>query len=111
LYRIGHTDEFLLVARHHGANHDAISGSLGVWRRLRIREDRGAPRLVRWEPFPSRRVRGKEAETAAGGMGQPPRLRRTQPATRRSRNDLLDAGGGGSISPVPVTVGARRVVP
>ena len=38
LHRIGHTDEFLLVVRHHGTNHDAISGSLGVWRRLRVRE-------------------------------------------------------------------------
>ncbi len=111
LHRIGHTDEFLLVVWHHGANHDAISGSLGVWRRLRVREDRGPPRLVAWEPFPSRRVRGKEVETAAGGMGQPPRLRRTQRATRRSRNVLVDASGSGSISPAPVTFGAHRVVP
>jgi hypothetical protein len=60
LHRLGHDDDVLLVARHQGANHDAIHGPLGVWRHLRVREDRGGPRYAKWEPFPSRPVRAKE---------------------------------------------------
>jgi hypothetical protein len=69
LHRMGYADEFLLVARHDGADHHAIFGALGKWRRLRVREGRGAPRYVRWEPFPSRRVRGEEREIAPGVIG------------------------------------------
>jgi hypothetical protein len=54
LHRLGHDDDVLLVARHHGADHDAIRGPLGVWRHLRVREDRGGPRFAKWEPFPLR---------------------------------------------------------
>jgi hypothetical protein len=32
-------------------------GAFRSWRKLRVREDRGRPRFVRWEPFPSRRVK------------------------------------------------------
>jgi hypothetical protein len=85
LHRLGHDDDVLLVARHHGADHDAIRGPLGVWRHLRVREDRGGPRFAKWEPFPLRpvavtkgRPRGKatghrtgkkNAPTAAPGAG------------------------------------------
>jgi hypothetical protein len=63
LHRLGHPDDCMLLARHDdGADHDAIRGPLGVWRTLRVREGRGPPRFVRWEPFPSRRVNGKERE-------------------------------------------------
>ncbi len=72
LSRRGYADEFLLVARHEGADHDAIYGPLGVWRSLRVREDRGVPRFVPWEPFPSRRVRGKERDIEARGSGDTP---------------------------------------
>jgi hypothetical protein len=34
----GYPDDFLLVVWHLGADHEAIRGPLGVWRRLRIRE-------------------------------------------------------------------------
>ena len=86
LHRLGHQEHILLVARHHGADHDAIRGPLGVWRRLRIREGRGCPRYAKWEPFPLRpvavikgRARGKatghrtgkkNAPTAAPGAGK-----------------------------------------
>ena len=82
---------------HRGANHDAIHGPLGVWRRLRIREGRGGPRYAKWEPFPLRpvavikgRPRGKatghrtgkkNAPTAAPGAGKgiPRRLHHRPP--------------------------------
>jgi len=86
LHRLGYPDELLLVVWHRGANHEAIRGPLGVWRRLRVREDRGGPRFARWQPFPSRpvavikgRPRGKatghrsgkkNAPTAAPGAGK-----------------------------------------
>jgi hypothetical protein len=69
LHGAGYPDDALLVARHDGADCDAISGPLGVWRKVRVREDRGPPRHVPWEPFPSRRVRGAKREIAAGGRG------------------------------------------
>jgi hypothetical protein len=69
LHGAGYPDDALLVARHDGADCDAISGPLGVWRKVRVREDRGPPRHVPWEPFPSRRVRGAKREIAAGGKG------------------------------------------
>ena len=72
------------VARHHGADHDA--GPLGVWRKVRIREDRGPPRLVPWEPFPSRRVRGAERDIVAGSRGSHNAVAATSkpPGTRES---------------------------
>jgi hypothetical protein len=56
LYGRGYSDDCTLVARHGAADHDAIQGPLGVWRKLRVREDRGGPRFVAWEAFPARRV-------------------------------------------------------
>lgn len=71
LHDLGYPDELLLVARHHGANHDAIGGPLGEWRRLRVCEDRGGPRFARWEPLP-RRVGAKQGR-------RPPRRRSARP--------------------------------
>ena len=78
LHRLGHQEHILLVARHHGADHDAIRGPLGVWRCLRVREDRGGPRFAKWEPFPSRPVavtkgppRGKAIGHRAGKKNAP----------------------------------------
>jgi hypothetical protein len=56
LHNLGYPDELKLVVWHRGANHEAIRGPLGVWRGLRVREDRGSPRFARWQPFPSRPV-------------------------------------------------------
>src|ERR1700722_15399057 len=55
------------VARHLGADHDAISGPLSVWCKWRVRKDRDASRFVRWQLFPSRGKRGEEREIVAGG--------------------------------------------
>jgi hypothetical protein len=65
LHRQGHHDDRLLVVRHEGADHYSLRGRLGVWRRLRVREDRGRLRFARWEPFPSRPVRARKGRTKA----------------------------------------------
>ena len=86
LHRLGYPDELKLVVWHRRGNYEAIRGPLGVWRGLRVREDRGGPRFARWQPFPSRpvavikgRPRGKatghrtgkkNAPTAAPGAGK-----------------------------------------
>jgi hypothetical protein len=70
LHRLGYADGHVLAVRHRGANHDAIIGPLGVWRRLRVRDGRAGPRHVQWEPFPSRRVAARKSridrETTVG---------------------------------------------
>ena len=59
LHRHGYCDDRLLIAQHDGARHYAMRGTLAVWRKVRIREDRGPPRHVAWEPLP-RRVQGNK---------------------------------------------------
>jgi len=71
LHRIGFPDDAELVARHAGADHYAMRGLLGVWRQVRIREDRGVPRFVPWEPFPSRRVGPRKRQIAEGALRLP----------------------------------------
>jgi hypothetical protein len=68
LHRSGYSDQILLVARHVGADHDAIQGPLGVWRKLRVRQDRGGDRFAPWDPFPERRVRGGDANAPVKGI-------------------------------------------
>jgi hypothetical protein len=98
LHRLGHDDDVLLVARHQGANHDAIHGPLGVWRRLRIREGRGGPRYAKWEPFPSRPV---------AVMKSRPRGRATGHRTveKDTPTAAPGAGKGHSQAPAPSTIG------
>lgn len=71
LHQLGLPDNVLLVARHHGAAHDAISAPLGVWRKVRVREDRGPPRFVAWEPLP-RRVVAKKGRVDGQPVGATP---------------------------------------
>jgi hypothetical protein len=59
LHRLGYPDDRRLTVWHEGADHHAISGPLGYWRKRRIREDRGMARYVPWEPRP-RRVGAKK---------------------------------------------------
>ena len=72
LHRLGYTDDDLLVARHDGADHDAIRGPLGVWRKVRVREDQRGLRYVRWEPLHLRRVRAQKREIVVEGAGDSP---------------------------------------
>jgi hypothetical protein len=56
LHALGHGDDSIVVARHHGSAVVSMRGPLWAWRRLAVREDRTGPRFVRWEPFSLRRV-------------------------------------------------------
>ena len=56
LHALGHRDDSILVARHHGSDVVAMRGPLWAWRRLTVREDRAGPRFARWEAFSLRRV-------------------------------------------------------
>ena len=62
LRQVGFPDDVLLVARHAGADHEAIRGPLGVWRKVRTREDRGRPRFVKMGTVPFAPGTAKEAE-------------------------------------------------
>lgn len=98
LHVFGYPDDAVIVARHDGADHNAMSGPLGVWRKLRVREDRGAPRFVSWEPLP-RRVAPLAFKTVEEAVGLPldPTIEpRTPPgaanATPRPRRADRDRG-------------------
>jgi hypothetical protein len=56
VHALGHRDDCILVARHHGSDVVSMRGPLWAWRSLTVREDRAGPRFVRWEPFSLRRV-------------------------------------------------------
>ena len=62
LHRLGYADDCRITVWHEGADHHAISGLLGYWRKRRICEDRGMPRYVAWEPRP-RRVGAKKGSS------------------------------------------------
>jgi hypothetical protein len=71
LHRLGYPDDALLVA-------GSMRGPLGVWRRLRVREDaRSGPRFAKYEPFPRDRVsqgkakRRRQPEPAADPLNAP----------------------------------------
>jgi hypothetical protein len=68
LRRRVYLDRCLLIVWHAGADHQAISGPLGFWRERRIREDRGMPRYVAWEPRP-RRVGAKNGNGKPKAVG------------------------------------------
>jgi hypothetical protein len=69
LHRMGYSDRRLLFAQHEAAAHYAMRATLGSWRKLRIREDRGL-RYVAWEPRPRRvgakKGRSKRSTTVPG---------------------------------------------
>jgi hypothetical protein len=93
LHRLGYPDELKLVVWHRDANHEAIRGPLGVWRRLRVREGRGGPRFVKWEPFPSRPVRARKGRNQGKPVGH----------RANEKNASTTAPGAGKRhSPAPV---------
>lgn len=89
LHKLGHSDDAVLIARHSGVDHEALRGPLGVWRQLRVREDRGRPRFVRWEPFPSRLV-----SPMVRGTGEPSAKIAAVPSSERSPRP-------GATAPIP----------
>jgi hypothetical protein len=71
LHRLGYPDDAMLVG-------GSLSAPLGVWRRLRVREDaRSGPRFAKYEPFPRERVsqrkakRRRQPEPAAAPLNAP----------------------------------------
>lgn len=98
LHRRGHSDHCVLVLRHDGADHVATYGPVGVWRKLRVREDRGSPRFVKWEPVPRRvkalvRQKAQQAERAADQISEPRPRPGAAPALP-SPSIATDAGRG-----------------
>jgi hypothetical protein len=94
-------DGSVVVVRHNGAAHDAISGPLGYWRKVRAREDRGIPRHAGWEAYATRRERAQNArctsgagEIAPGSSAHPDPRPAQSRLSKRSRNkpDLAGAG-------------------
>jgi hypothetical protein len=67
LYRLGYLDDLRVIVWHKGSDHHAISGPLGYWRKVRVREDRRL-RYVAWEPRP-RRVGAKKGRGKFKGVG------------------------------------------
>lgn len=96
LHRQGYRDNRILIARHDGADHYAISGRLGVWRRLRVREDRGPPRHAAWEPLP-RRVRANK--------GRPERKAGHRANEKNAPTTLPGAAKRHCTAPAPSTIG------
>jgi hypothetical protein len=96
LHHRGFPDHASLIFRHAGADHESMRGPLGVWRKLRVREDRNGPRYVKWEPFPSRRVTARGDEKALKALCGPRGLKRAQRGTRRRQTanspELNDEG-------------------
>jgi hypothetical protein len=79
LHRLGYADDCRITVWHEGADHHAISGLLGFWRKQRIREDRGMPRYASWEARP-RRVGAKKGRGKFNGV-QPGAKKKNAPPT------------------------------
>jgi len=68
LLDLGHDPTTVLVMRHAGSDTDCLTAQIGVAAKLRVKEDRGRPRFVPWEPFP-RRVKAMASEkTSANAL-------------------------------------------
>lgn len=63
LHRRGFADDALIISRREGSELESMRGPLGVWRRLRVREDKNGPRFASYEPFPRARVLERKAKT------------------------------------------------
>ena len=100
LHRLGYADDCRMAIRHEGADHHAISGLLGYWRKRRIREDRGMPRYVAWEPRP-RRVEAKKSP----GKFKSIRLRTKNKNSSTTNPGAID---GHSAPLVPMPCGPSR---
>jgi hypothetical protein len=69
-----------------------------VWRRLRVREDRGGPRFARWEPLP-RRVGAKQGRTEGKAIGH-----------RAGEKDAPTAAPGAAKRHSPPPVGQNSAI-
>jgi hypothetical protein len=55
LLALGYDPTTVLVMRHAGSDTDSLTAQIGAAAKLRVKEDRGGPRFVLWEPI-TRRV-------------------------------------------------------
>jgi len=68
LLDLGYYPTAMLVLRHAGSDTECLTAQIGAAAKLRVKEDRGGPRFVRWESI-SRRGEAlacKKAEKVAG---------------------------------------------
>ena len=94
LHRLGYTDGRRLIVWHEGSDLHAIRGRLGYWRKRRIREDRGLPRYVAWEPRP-RRVgakKGRRKLKAVGHRAEKKNSSATTPGAGKRHSTVLRPG-------------------
>ena len=71
LLDLGHDPTTVLVMRHAGSDTDCLTAQIGAAAKLRVKEDRGGPRFVPWEPFP-RRVKAPASAKANRAAGVAP---------------------------------------
>jgi len=82
LHRRGHPDDTLLISKREGSDHESMRGPLGLWRKLRVREDKDGPRFAKYESFATARVGEKAAKhngtlerCSKAGLSRPERHR------------------------------------
>jgi hypothetical protein len=71
LIGLGYEPTTVLVMRHAGSDTDCLTAQIGVAAKLRVKEDRGRPRFIPWEPFP-RRVKATASEKTEAVTGAAP---------------------------------------
>lgn len=54
LIKLGYDPATVLVVRHVGSDIDCLTATAGEAAKLAVREDRGPPRFIQWEPGPRR---------------------------------------------------------
>lgn len=67
LIDLGYDPSMVLIMRHAGSDIDSLRVPIGVAAKLSVKEGRGKPRFVKWEPFP-RRVKAQMRQIAAGAI-------------------------------------------
>jgi hypothetical protein len=93
-HRLGYTDGRRLIVWYEGSDHHAIRGRLGYRRRRRVREDRGLPRYVAWEPRPRRlgAKKGRWKPKAVGHRAEKKNASATTPRAGKGHSTVLRPG-------------------
>jgi hypothetical protein len=84
LLGLGYEPTTVLVMRHAGSDTDSLTCQIGPAAKLRVKEDRGGPRFVAWEPIP-RRVEALASERAERGCRGQPTVLPTNPTSYPAR--------------------------
>ena len=99
LIDLGYDPTTLLVMRHAGSDTDCLIAQIGAAAKLRVKEDRGRPRFVPWEPIP-RRVK-------ALARAKPKRVARVVPAHANEPSPRPGAAAAIQFPSVPVPKPSR----